>query len=73
MSEPEPSASTSTTPSYSTPFESGDEDEAGNVDETVAQETQKQQHLRRLSTFGDADEILVDLEDNRADNPVRGQ
>jgi len=73
MSESEPSASASTTPSYSSPFESDDEDEDGNVDETVAQKTQKQQHLRRLSTFGDADEILADLEDNRVDNTVRGQ
>lgn len=68
MPQLEPSASTSTTPpSYSSPFESDGEDEDDNMDKTVAQERKKQRHLRRLSTFGGAEEILADLEDNRVD------
>jgi len=73
VSQLEPSASTSTTPpSYSSPFESEGEDEDDSADKPVAQERKKRQHIRRLSTFGGAEEFLADLEDNRVDRVDNG-
>ncbi|KIM49857.1 hypothetical protein M413DRAFT_21980 [Hebeloma cylindrosporum] len=70
VSHLEPTASTSATPQYSSPFESDNEDENDNAD---AQERKKQRHLRRLSTIGGADEILADLEEDHVDNTARGR